>query len=94
MLMMSYRSFVAILRMVKIEIDNNFAENAIRPFALGRRNWLFICSERGAQASANIYSILTTAKANGIEPYAYLERIISELPKCKTVDDYEALLPA
>lgn len=78
----------------KIEIDNNFAENAIRPFALGRRNWLFICAERGAQASANIYSILTTAKANKIEPYSYLLKVISNLPKCESLEDFEALLPA
>ncbi len=47
---------------------------------MGRRNWLFICSEAGAQASANIYSVLITAKANGIEPYKYLENIIANLP--------------
>ncbi|TWW09138.1 transposase [Planctomyces bekefii] len=51
-----------------IELDNNLAENAIRPFALGRKNWLFMCTEDGAQASANIYSLLITAKANGVEP--------------------------
>jgi transposase len=77
-----------------IEIDNNLAENAIRPFALGRRNWLFIVSEKGAQASANIYSILITAKANGIEPVSYLTTIIRKLPLCKTVEDFEALLPS
>src|SRR5690606_28361797 len=58
-----------------IEIDNNFAENAIRPFALGRRNWLFILSEEGAKASANIYSMLITAKANNIEPVSYLTEV-------------------
>jgi len=77
-----------------IEIDNNFAENAIRPFALGRRNWLFICSEQGAQASANIYSLLITAKANAIEPRGYLTRVIEQLPLCQTIEDYEVLLPA
>jgi len=54
-----------------IEIDNNLAENAIRPFALGRRNRLLIVSEKGVQASATIYSILITAKANDIEPISY-----------------------
>lgn len=77
-----------------VMLDNNEAENAIRPFALGRRNWLFICSEQGAQASANIYSLLITAKANNIEPYSYLEKVIARLPHCRTVGDYEALLPA
>ncbi len=47
-----------------IELDNNLAENCFRPFALGRRNWMFMCTEDGAQASANIYSLLITAKAN------------------------------
>ena len=77
-----------------IEIDNNLAENAIRPFALGRRNWLFIVSEKGAQASANIYSLLITAKANGIEPISYLTDVIRKLPFCQTAEDYEALLPS
>jgi transposase len=76
-----------------IEIDNNLAENAIRPFALGRRNWLFIVSEKGAQASANIYSLLITAKANGIEPISYLTDVIRRLPLCQTAEDFEALLP-
>ena len=77
-----------------IEIDNNFTENAIRPFALGRRNWLFICSERGAQASANIYSLLVTAKANNIDPSLYLQKVIERLPYCNETEDYAALLPS
>ncbi|MDZ7768568.1 MAG: IS66 family transposase [Woeseiaceae bacterium] len=55
----------------RLEIDNNAAENAIRPFVLGRKNWLFSDSVRGVQASANLYSLIETAKANGLEPYAY-----------------------
>lgn len=76
-----------------LEIDNNLAENAIRPFALGRRNWLFIIGEKGAKASANIYSLLMTAKANNIEPIEYLTNIIRNLPYCETLEDYESLLP-
>jgi transposase len=76
-----------------LELDNNLAENAIRPFAVGRRNWMFICSEDGAQSSANIYSLLITAKANGIEPRSYLTEVIRRLPTCVTIQDYEALLP-
>jgi transposase len=76
-----------------IKLDNNLAENAMRLFALGRRNWLFVCTEDGAQASSNIYSLLITAKANCIEPHAYLTRVIDGLPHCVTVDDFEALLP-
>jgi transposase len=74
-------------------IDNNACENAIRPFVVGRKNWLFSDSVGGAQASANLYTLIETAKANGIEPYRYLRQAFQALPAAKTVDDYEALLP-
>jgi transposase len=74
-------------------IDNNFAENAIRPFVIGRKNWLFSASQRGADASANLYSLIETAKANGLEPNAYLTHIFTELPNANTLEDLEALLP-
>jgi transposase len=77
----------------RLAIDTNLAENAIRPFALGRRNWLFADTVKGAQASAALYSIVSTARANGLEPYAYLRRLFAELPKAKTVEDFEAMLP-
>lgn len=74
-------------------IDNNLCENAIRPFVVGRRNWLFCDTVAGAQASANLYSLIETCKANGIEPYAYLVALFRQLPLAKTVEDFEALLP-
>jgi transposase len=74
-------------------IDNNAAENAIRPFVIGRKNWLFSASQKGAVASANLYSVIETAKANGLEPYAYLKRIFTELPNAKTLEHVEMLLP-
>jgi len=77
----------------RLEIDNNAAENAIRPFVIGRKNWLFSDSVKGVTASANLYSIIETAKANGLEPYAYLRYLFTELPKAETVDAIEALLP-
>jgi transposase len=77
----------------RLEIDNNAAENAIRPFVLGRKNWLFSDSVKGVNASANLYSLIETAKANGLEPYAYLRYLFTELPKAETVDAIEALLP-
>lgn len=77
----------------RLEIDNNGAENAIRPFVVGRKNWLFSNSVRGAKASANIYSLIETAKANGLEPYAYLNHIFELLPAAQTLEDFEALLP-
>ena len=74
-------------------IDTNFVENAIRPFCLGRRNWLFADTVAGAQASARLYSLVQCAKANGLEPYAYLRRVFTELPRAQSLGDVEALLP-
>ena len=74
-------------------IDNNPVENAIRPFAVGRKNWLFSASIPGAKASANLYSLLETAKANGLEPYAYLKRVFADLPNASSFDDVDLLLP-
>ena len=76
-----------------LPIDNNRAENAIRPFVIGRKNWLFSDTPAGAHASARVYSVIETAKANGHESYAYLCRLLRELPAAKTVGDVEALLP-
>ncbi|PPV41349.1 transposase domain-containing protein, partial [Ectopseudomonas oleovorans] len=69
------------------------AENAIRPFVIGRKNWLFSDTPKGATASAQIYSLIETAKANGQEPYAWLRHILERLPAASRVEDYEALLP-
>ena len=77
----------------RLEIDNNRCENAIRPFVVGRRNWLFSDTVKGVQSSANLYSLIETAKANGLEPYAYLRRVFTSLPAATTVADIEALLP-
>jgi len=77
----------------RIAIDNNAVENAIRPFCVGRRNWLFADSVAGARSSANLYSLIVTAKANGLEPYAYLRHVFAELPKADSLEAIEALLP-
>jgi len=77
----------------RLAIDNNAVENAIRPFCVGRRNWLFSDSVAGARASANLYSLISTAKANGLEPYAYLRHVFTELPKAESLEHIEALLP-
>lgn len=74
-------------------LDNNVCENAIRPFCVGRRNWLFADTVAGANASANLYSLLQTCQVNGIDGYAYLAALLGALPQARTVDDYEALLP-
>lgn len=73
--------------------DNNRAENAIRPFTVGRKNWLFANSQAGAKASANLYSLIETAKANGLNPYEYLNLVFEELPNAQSVEDVEKLLP-
>ncbi len=76
-----------------IAIDNNIAENAIRPFVIGRKNFLFSGSPRGATASATMYSLVETAKANGLEPWAYLNHLFEKLPGAKSAQAIEALLP-
>jgi transposase len=73
--------------------DNNAAENAIRPFVIGRKNWLFAGTQAGAEASACLYSLIETAKANNLEPYKYLRYLFEKLPSASSEDDYRALLP-
>ena len=73
--------------------DNNGVENGIRPFVVGRKNWLFSGTPQGAVASAALYSLIETAKANDLEPYSYLRHIFEKLPTAKTLEDIEALLP-
>lgn len=73
--------------------DTNMIENAIRPFVIGRKNWLFSGSPRGAHASATLYSLIETAKANGIEPYRYLRYVFTKLPVLQSRDDYRSLTP-
>lgn len=77
----------------RLNIDNNPAENAIRPFVIGRKNWLFSATVPGAKASANLYSLIETAKANKLEPYSYLKKVFTDLPQAKTLEETEALLP-
>ncbi len=77
----------------RLRMDNNLVENAIRPFVIGRKNFLFCDTVNGANASANLYSLIETAKANGIEPYAYLRTVFTELPNAASVEEIEALLP-
>lgn len=64
----------------RLGLDNNIAERAIKPFVIGRKNWLFSDTPKGAEASAAIYSIVVTAKLNGLNQRAYLEWVLSEMP--------------
>ena len=88
-----WRKLIVYIEDGRLNIDNNLCENAVRPFVMGRKSWLFATSVAGANASANLYSLVETAKANGHEPYAYLLTVFTKLPAAKTLEDIEALLP-
>lgn len=77
----------------RLSIDNNRAERAVRPFAVGRKNWLFCNTHTGADASAMLYSLVETAKANGVTPFDYLTYLFNALPKLKPQEDVDHLLP-
>ena len=79
-----------------VPMDNNTAERAIRPFTIGRKNWVMIDTIKGAEASAIIYSIVETAKANNLRTYDYLELLLTEIPNHmddKNFDYFENLIP-
>jgi len=77
----------------RLKPDNNAAENAIRPFVLGRKNFLFAGNPKGAEACAAFFSLIETAKANGLEPFSYLRHIFGKLPLLNSPDVYRLLLP-
>ena len=77
----------------EVPIHNNDTENRIRPFAQGRRVWLFCHNPFGARASENLFSLVSTARDNGIEPYAYLNFIFERLPAADSLEALEPLLP-
>jgi len=88
-----WRSLITYSETGWIRPDNNLIENNIRPFAVGRKNWLFSGHPRGAEASATLYSLVITAKENGLDPYYYLRLLFENLPNAKTEEDYRKLLP-
>lgn len=75
----------------RLEMDNGFAERAIRKFAIGRNNWMFADTEAGAHASAMFYSLLCTAKVNDVNIYEAMKYLFNEIPKAKTIEDFERL---
>ena len=77
----------------RVPIDTNAVENVIRPFVIGRKNWLFADTMAGARASANLYGLIETAKANDIEPWRYLRHLFEELPRIDSTDKLQALMP-
>jgi len=76
-----------------LRLDNNLAENAIRPFVVGRKNWLFSGHPDGATASATMFTLIESAKASGLEPYWYLRYIFEKIPTAKSEADFKMLLP-
>ncbi|WP_419610425.1 IS66 family transposase [Thiolapillus sp.] len=77
----------------RLEIDNNATERTIRPFVIGRNNWLFADTVEGARASGNLYSLIETVKAHDLEPYRYLRHVFKELPRAQSLEEIEQLLP-
>ena len=73
--------------------DNNACENAIRPFVLGRKNWLFCKSPEGAESSCGMYSLIQTAKQNNLQSMAYLTALFEKVPLVVSAEDWEKLLP-
>ena len=71
----------------RLRIDNNLCENAVRPFVMGRKAWLFATSVDGAKASANLYSLVETAKANGREPHSYFQHALTKLQAAQSQQD-------
>ena len=78
----------------RCSLSNNAAENAIRPFVTGRKNWLFADTPKGADASATVYSLIETAKANGLDVFSYLQELLANMTDWDHTDEYlEDLMP-
>ncbi len=74
-----------------LSLSNNLAENSIRPFAVGRKSWLFSDTTKGVAATAAVYSIVETAKANGLSVFTYLEYLLMYMPDTDYRNDPESL---
>ena len=86
------KSLLLILEDGNIPIDNNLVENAIRPFVIGRKNWLFSGSPHGAESSAGLYSLIETAKQADLHSYWYLRYLLEQLP-ITPIEELRKLLP-
>ena len=73
--------------------DNNACENAIRPFVIGRKNWMFCQSPAGAESSCGMYSLIQTAKLNGLNTFDYLKTLLEKAPSASSSEDWKNLLP-
>ena len=88
-----YKNLVRYLKYAFVPLDNNVAENTIRPFCVGRRNWLFSNTPRGAYSSAVLYSLIETARINNIEPDIYLNYIFEAITNMGKNVDWDSLMP-
>ena len=88
-----WEKMTAYLKSPYLSPDNNACENAIRPFVLGRKNWLFCQSPAGAESSCGMYSLIETAKQNGLVPFKYLMAVFEKVPFAVTPEDWQKLLP-
>jgi len=88
-----WNKLIKYLECAELTPDNNAAERSIKPFVLGRKNWLFSGSPTGANASALLFSLIETAKANDLNPYGYLKWIFEETPLIKKNNEFEKFLP-
>ena len=90
-----WNKLTAFLQDGRLELDNNRSERSIKPFVIGRKNWMFSNTPRGATASATIYSIIESAKENGLNPFTYLQYLFEKLPNMnlKVPGNVDELLP-
>jgi transposase len=88
-----WEKLTAYLDCAELTPDNNLSENAIRPFVVGRKNWLFYKSPAGAETACILYSVIETAKLNGLNPLEYLKTLFERIPYAVSPDDWIALLP-
>jgi len=88
-----WESWIRFLDKWYITPDNNFTERMVKPFVIGRKNWMFSDTLRGAHSSATMYSLIQTAEVNGLNVYWYLRYLFTLLPYAETQDDLRALLP-
>ena len=86
-----YKYLLGYLQDGRLEMDNGFAERAIRKFAIGRNNWMFADTEAGANASAMFYSLLVTAKINNVNIYAATRYLFTEIHKATTLKQFDSL---
>ena len=89
----NWEALTAFMRNAHLPLDNNPVESSIRPFALGRKNWLYTASPRGAKASAFMYTLVESVKACGLEPKAYLQALFERYPFATTEEERRQLLP-